>query len=108
MSIFASNSIEVFNEYNNLLDIVCKVFTQFVGEKIRVLDDWLVSNLPIINNFFMSQIQRATMNSIDPDILKWFFAIQESVLLYSREIYLMQEQHTQIYDMGLSSVRFIN
>jgi len=43
-----------------------------------------MSNLATINNFFMSQIQKATMNNIDPDILKWFFALQESLLLYSR------------------------
>ena len=84
MRIIAANSIELFNEYSDLLDVICRVFSQFVSEKIRVLDEWLMANLPSINNFFMNQIQKATMNSIDPDILKWFFALQESVLLYSR------------------------
>lgn len=48
------------------------------------------------------------MATIDPDLLKWFFALQESVLLYNKEIYLLQPGHQQIYDLALNSVRFVN
>ena len=30
------------------------------------------------------------------------------MLLYSRDIYLLQQEHQQIYDLAVSSVRFIN
>jgi hypothetical protein len=56
--------------------VVCKVLTQFVGERVGVLDSWIGGTLGRINSFFLGQVQQSTIGSIDPDLLKWYFSIQ--------------------------------
>ena len=51
MTIFTP-SHNMFNEYSSLTDILVKVFTQFVGERVADLNNWLQTALPCINSFF--------------------------------------------------------
>lgn len=89
MGIFTPQN-NMFNEYCGLADIIIKVFTQFVGEQVPVLDIWLQTALPVINAFFLAQISRYTITTVDPDLLRWYFSISEAVIIYNKDIYLGQ------------------
>lgn len=84
------------------------MLTQFVGERVPILDGWLGSALPAINNFFLTQTERFNITTVDPDFLKCYFSIAESVLIYNRDLYLAQNQHTQIFDLLVLGVQHIN
>lgn len=74
MTIFTPQH-NIFNEYSALSDIITKVLIQFVGERVQALDSWLQGALPIINAFFMSQMGRFTIATVDPELLKTYFSI---------------------------------
>jgi len=67
---------------------------QFANAGNGLIEGWLMNNLPTINNFFLGYVERqGSFLSADPDILKWYFTLQESILINSKRIYLNQPQH---------------
>lgn len=73
-----------------------------------ILDTWLATALPIINAFFLAQISRYTITTVDPDLLRWYFSIAEAVLIFNKDIYLAQPDHFKTYDLAVHSVEYIN
>ena len=65
-----------------------------------------MEKLPQLNNYFISNFKNLEL--LDPDILKWFYGIQEGVLLYSPEIFLNEEAKHTVIDMSLYALRHIN
>ena len=81
-----------FMSYSSLLEIVSKVLIQFMSTPIPALNSWLSSNLLPIDHFFLGYIQTKSLPQLDPDIIKEFFSIQESLIIYSQSIFLAQPQ----------------
>lgn len=75
---------------------------------MSILDSWLLTALPIINTFFLSQISRYTITTVDPDLLRWYFSISEAVLIFNKDIYLSQPDHFKIFELAVHSVEYIN
>jgi hypothetical protein len=66
----------MFSLYNSLTDILTKILSQFTGESIPALSEWISANLPNINTFFFQQIKKNTLKTIDSDLLRYFFSLQ--------------------------------
>ena len=92
LEVFKQNDMAFFMNYSSLLEIICKVLIQFMSTPIPALNSWLEANLFPIDRFFLGYVQTKSLNQLDPDVLKEFFAIQESVIIYSQQIFLAQPQ----------------
>lgn len=93
LSIFTPHDMNYYSTYSSLIEIISKILTQFMNIKVPPIDAWLAHNLIPINNFFLTyskQKNKFTQN--DSDVIKDLFIIQESVLIYSQEIFLSQPQ----------------
>lgn len=56
-----------------------------MGNQSPPLSGWLAQNLMPINSFFLSYAKsRSALIEMDPDFMKEYYAIQESVLIYSQ------------------------
>jgi hypothetical protein len=109
LSIFNPADMESFCNYSSLIEIISKILCQFMNISIPAINSWLGTNLLPINHFFLNYAKsKKSMNDIDPDIIKEFFTIQESVLIYSQEIFLSQPQTEEIVNLALVSLQFLN
>lgn len=56
-----------------------------MGNQSTPLNSWLAQNLVPINSFFLNYAKtRPAIIEMDPDFMKEYYAIQESVLIYSQ------------------------
>ena len=77
--------VSKFSSYYNLVEIITKILSQFMGNQSPPLNGWLAQNLMPINSFFLSYAKtRSALIEMDPDFMKEYYAIQESVLIYSQ------------------------
>jgi hypothetical protein len=67
------------------------------------LNLWLSSNLPFISSFFLSYYQNA--QKVDPDIIKMFFTVQESLILYNRDLFNQFNEKELILNVGLHALK---
>jgi hypothetical protein len=56
LTILNRNRIDLFLDYIELLEIIAKVLSCFMGVKVEILDQWLLLNLKHINTFFLGYI----------------------------------------------------
>jgi len=98
----------LFPLYNSLTDIITRILTQFIGENVPAFHQWLTVSIPPINSFFFGEISRKGIDKVDPDTLRYFFSLQESILLYSKDHYLGQPEHMQIYQLAVSGLERVN
>lgn len=108
LCIFNPDDMQSFTNYCSLLEIISKVLYQFMNTSVTAINNWLRSNLLPIDSFFLSYAGRKGLNDIDPDVIKEFFAIQESVLIYSQQIFLSQPQTEEILNLALFSIQYLN
>lgn len=47
---------------------------------------WIGTNIAPLNQYFISTYPNLDM--VDPDIIKWFYSIQECLMLYNENIFL--------------------
>ena len=56
-----------------------------MGNQSPSLNAWLAQNLIPINSFFLGYAKtRTALIEMDPDFMKEYYAIQESILIYSQ------------------------
>lgn len=108
MRIFTPGEMGLFASYSSLVEIISRVLTQFMNVPLPALDAWLAANLLPIDHFFLGYAQARSLAQIDPDVIKEFFSVQESVLIYSQTIFLGQPQLEDITALALASLQFIN
>ena len=92
LEIFKQNDMAFFMSYSSLLEVICKVLIQFMSTPIPALNSWLEANLLPIDHFFLGYVQTKSLNQLDPDVIKEFFSIQESLIIYNQQIFLAQPQ----------------
>jgi hypothetical protein len=56
-----------------------------MGNQSTPVNSWLALNLVPINSFFLTYAKmKSNLNEIDPDFMKEYYAIQESILIYNQ------------------------
>lgn len=62
--------------------------------------------MQFINNFFIGYMDPIGM--ADVDVIRYYYEIQESLILYNCHIYLSSDRCLQILDLALYALRHIN
>lgn len=89
-----------------VLEVVCYTITYFIPKVVNGLDKWLMERMAYIDGFFMGYMEPIGM--ADVDVIRYFYEIQESLVLYNSQIYLGLGNGHQIFDLGLYILRHIN
>ena len=70
------------------------------------LNTWLSNNLPFVCSFFLSYYQNS--QKVDPDIMKMFFTVQESLILYNRDLFYHFSEKDHILNVALHALKHHN
>lgn len=89
-----------------VLDILCYTITYFIPKVVDNLNKWLLERLGYINGSFLTVMDPIGM--ADVDVIRHFYEIQESLILYNCQIYLAYNGNSQIFDLALYVLRHIN
>ena len=82
-------TVETIVEKYGLVSLLSETLVIFAGSSVELMNSWLLNHIPFLNGYFLKHFKNIEI--LDPDVLKWFFGIQEGLLLYNPEIFLSLE-----------------
>lgn len=97
-----------FTMYCGMTDIIYRILVQFMDGNVAEFNQWIECYLPQISQFMEGEIQKVPLDKIEPDLVRYYLVVEEGILLYSRNYYLRQPQHMQIYRLAVQSIEHIN
>ena len=97
-----------FTMYCGMTDIIYRILVQFMDGNVAEFNQWIECTLPQISQFMEGEIKKLPLDKIEPDLVRYYLVIEEGILLYSRNYYLQQPQHLQIYQLAVQSIEHIN
>lgn len=93
-------------EYYYTINILSETLIQFINHTTPFLDNWLQANLPYFNAFFLQYYQNCP--KIDPDVIKMFITVQESLILYNRNVFFGYSEKDNLLKVALHALRNLN
>ena len=90
--------------------MVCQLLTQFNDQRNAPIEEWLRGVIPGINIYFLTYARQKgdKVKEMDPDMMKWFFAIQGSLINYSWEVFASQQEQQDIIGLVLFALTHIH
>ena len=60
------------------------------------------------NTFFFEYFKKNGLDYVDPDVIKWFFTVTESLIIYNQNIFISVGHAGQILDTAIYAIRHMN